>query len=107
MILAHEPLAQLFPPIRLHNFVALSQHSASHSSARRTQNNSSVELGKDNVKPEFLAKNPTGKLPFLETPHGVLFESSAIARYVARIRRDTELLGKSFFEAGQVRVTSL
>lgn len=67
------------------------------------QNNATVALGKDNVKPEFLAKNPTGKLPFLETAQGVLFESSAIARYVARIRRDTELLGRSFFEAGQVR----
>lgn len=67
-----------------------------------TINNATVELGKDNVKPEFLAKNPTGKLPFLETAQGVLFESSAIARYVARIRRDTELLGRSFFEAGQV-----
>lgn len=38
----------------------------------------------------------------LETPQGTLFESNAIARYVARIRRDTELLGKTFFESGQV-----
>lgn len=37
---------------------------------------------------------------------GVLFESNAIARYVARIRRDTELLGRSFFESGQVRSRS-
>jgi len=28
------------------------------------------ELNKDNLKPEFLAKNPTGKVPLLETPHG-------------------------------------
>lgn len=61
-----------------------------------------LELNKDNLKPEFLAKNPTGKVPMLETPHGVLFESNAIARYVARIRRDTELYGRTFFESSQV-----
>ena len=37
----------------------------------------------------FLAKNPLGKVPVLETPHGCLFESGAIARYVARLRNDT------------------
>ena len=35
------------------------------------------ELGKDNLTPEFVAKNPLGKLPLLETPQGVLFESNA------------------------------
>ena len=35
------------------------------------------ELGKDNLKPEFIAKNPLGKLPLLETAQGVLFESNA------------------------------
>ena len=33
---------------------------------------------------------------------GVIFESNAIARYVARLRRDTELTGRSFFETAQV-----
>ena len=33
---------------------------------------------------------------------GCIFESNAIARHVARMRRDTELLGVSFFESGQV-----
>ena len=33
---------------------------------------------------------------------GVIFESNAIARYVARLRRDTELSGRSFFETAQV-----
>jgi elongation factor 1-gamma len=28
--------------------------------------------------PEFLAKNPLGKVPVLETPEGVLLESNAI-----------------------------
>ncbi len=59
-------------------------------------------MGKDNVKPEFLAKSPAGKVPVLDTPSGSLFESNAIARYVAKIRRDTELAGKTFFEQAQV-----
>jgi elongation factor 1-gamma len=35
-------------------------------------------------------------------PAGNLFDSNAIARYIARIRRDTELAGRSFFETAQV-----
>mmetsp|Transcript_24304 Transcript_24304/g.24573 ORF Transcript_24304/g.24573 Transcript_24304/m.24573 type:complete len:455 (+) Transcript_24304:66-1430(+) len=57
---------------------------------------------KDNITPEFKKKSPLGKVPVLETPAGCLFESNAIARYVARLRRDTELYGVSFFESGQV-----
>jgi elongation factor 1-gamma len=60
------------------------------------------EMGKDNLKPEFLAKNPLGKVPLLETSSGCIFESNAIARYIARIRRDTDLTGATFFEQGQV-----
>lgn len=41
-------------------------------------------------------------MPVLKTPQGALFESNAIARYVARMRRDTELYGATFFESGQV-----
>lgn len=36
-------------------------------------------------------------------PQGTIFESNAIARYVGRMRRDTELYGVSFFESAQVR----
>ncbi|CAM9297359.1 unnamed protein product, partial [Chrysoparadoxa australica] len=50
----------------------------------------------------FKAKSPLGRVPVLETPQGCIFESNAIARYVARMRRDTELCGVSFFESGQV-----
>jgi elongation factor 1-gamma len=60
------------------------------------------ELHKDNVTPEFLAKNPLGKVPVLETPHGCIFESNAIARYVTRLRQDTDLCGCGFFESSQV-----
>jgi len=60
------------------------------------------EFGVDNKKPEFLRKNPFGKVPVLETPQGAIFESNAIARYVARLRNDTDLYGSSFFESSQV-----
>lgn len=60
------------------------------------------KMGVDNVTPEFLAKSPMGKVPCLETASGSLFQSKAIARYVAQIRRDTELMGASFFQSGQV-----
>ena len=60
------------------------------------------EMMKDNQTPEFRAMSPMGKVPVLKTPQGALFESNAIARYVARMRRDTELYGVSFFESGQV-----
>jgi len=38
----------------------------------------------------------------LDTPHGSIFESNAIARYVARIRQDSGLYGGSFFESALV-----
>lgn len=59
-------------------------------------------MGEENKTPEFLKKNPNGKVPTLETPEGCLFESNAIARYVARMRPDVGLYGSSFYEAGQV-----
>jgi elongation factor 1-gamma len=55
-----------------------------------------------NKSAEFLAKNPLGKVPVLETEKGCIFESNAIARFIARIRRDTELYGSSFFESAQI-----
>ena len=54
------------------------------------------------MTPEFLAQNPLGKVPVLKTPQGSLFESNAIARYVARLRQDTNLYGPSFFESAKV-----
>jgi len=60
------------------------------------------KVGEDNETPAFREKSPLGKVPVLDTPEGSLFESSAIARYVARLRRDTELSGRTFFESGQV-----
>jgi elongation factor 1-gamma len=56
----------------------------------------------DGKTPGFLKKSPLGRVPVLETPSGCIFESNAIARYIARIRRDTELYGVSFLESGQI-----
>ena len=41
-----------------------------------------VEMGKSNKTDEFLALNPWGKIPTLETPDGGIWESNAIARFV-------------------------
>ena len=60
------------------------------------------EMGKDNKTKAFLAKSPMGKVPVLETAEGCICEAGAIARYVARIRADTNMYGSSFFEAGLV-----
>lgn len=37
--------------------------------------------------------SPTGKAPVLQTKSGAIFESNAIARFLAKIRRDTGLMG--------------
>mmetsp|Transcript_11520 Transcript_11520/g.17286 ORF Transcript_11520/g.17286 Transcript_11520/m.17286 type:complete len:215 (+) Transcript_11520:457-1101(+) len=38
--------------------------------------------------------SPSGKVPVLETPNGqVIFESNSISRYIAKLRRDTGLMG--------------
>ena len=58
--------------------------------------------GQDDATPEFIAMNPLGKVPVLQTAEGVIFESNAIARYVAGLRRDSELLGASYYESGLV-----
>lgn len=60
------------------------------------------DFATDSKKPEFVAKNPTGKVPFLETDMGCIFTSNAIARYVARCRADTALFGKSFDDEGSI-----
>lgn len=60
------------------------------------------EFGKDNKSSSFLSWNPLGKVPVLETPDGPVWESNAIARYVARLRADTHLLGKSFYETALI-----
>jgi len=61
-----------------------------------------INVGADTKSPEFLAKNPTGSLPTLETESGVIFESNAIARYVVRLNDSAKLYGRSPFEASSI-----
>ncbi|XP_019152072.1 PREDICTED: elongation factor 1-gamma 2-like [Ipomoea nil] len=67
-----------------------------------------VELAKDfkmgvsNKTPEFLKMNPIGKAPVLETPEGPVFESNAIARYVAKLKPDNPLFGSSLIEYAHI-----
>ncbi|PON59775.1 S-crystallin [Trema orientale] len=60
------------------------------------------EMGVSNKTPEFLKMNPIGKVPVLETPDGPIFESNAIARYVARLNADNPLFGSSLIENAHV-----
>ncbi|XP_058194490.1 elongation factor 1-gamma-like [Rhododendron vialii] len=56
------------------------------------------EMGVSNKTPEYLKMNPIGKVPVLETPDGPIFESNAIAHYVARLKDANLLYGSSLFE---------
>ncbi|KAL8223922.1 hypothetical protein R6Q57_019397 [Mikania cordata] len=65
----------------------------------KVQYSDSFEMGVTNKTPEFLKMNPLGKIPVLETPDGAVFESNAIARYVAH---GSFLFGSSSMEYGQI-----
>ncbi|MCO5566537.1 hypothetical protein L7F22_020214 [Adiantum nelumboides] len=60
------------------------------------------EYGVSNKAPEFLRLNPFGKVPVLETPDGPVFESNAIARYIAKLDPEACLLGSSPYEAAVI-----
>ncbi|CAI8600688.1 unnamed protein product [Vicia faba] len=59
------------------------------------------QMGVSNKTPQFLKLNPIGKVPVLETPDGAVFESNAIARYVARLG-DNNLFGSSPIDLAHV-----
>ncbi|KQK17900.1 hypothetical protein BRADI_1g37490v3 [Brachypodium distachyon] len=59
-------------------------------------------MGVSNKTPEFIKMNPLGKVPVLETPDGAVFESNAIARYVARSKGDSPLFGGSLIDYAHV-----
>ena len=62
-----------------------------------------VEIAVKDVDAKAAAKlSPTGKVPVLETPQGTISESNAIARYVARLRSDADLYGRTFYESAVV-----
>ncbi|XP_054801172.1 elongation factor 1-gamma-like isoform X2 [Prosopis cineraria] len=60
------------------------------------------EMGVSNKTPQYLNMNPIGKVPVLETPNGPIFESNAIARYVARLKSDNALYGSSLIDYAQI-----
>jgi len=55
----------------------------------------------DTKSADFLKKNPTGKVPVLETDKGTISESNAIVRYIAREGK-AGLYGKSNIDAGLI-----
>ncbi len=59
----------------------------------------------EHKKPEFLRKNPSGKLPVLELDDGrCLSESVAICRYLEMIKPDPNLFGKDAYESGHIEM---
>jgi len=63
--------------------------------------NVEVVTNVDTKSADFLKKNPTGKVPLLETDKGTISESNAIARYIAREGKP-EFYGKSNIETALV-----
>jgi len=60
-----------------------------------------VQLDVANANEQTAKNSPYGKIPYLETNDGVLFEPNAIARYVARQGKNN-LFGQNSFESAQV-----
>jgi len=55
--------------------------------------------------PEFLKKNPSGKIPVLELEDGrCLGESVAICRYLEAIQPEPNLMGRDAFELGHIEM---
>ena len=60
-------------------------------------------MGGAHKTPEFLAKNPSGKLPVLELDDGrCIAESVAICRYLEAIQPEPNLFGRDAFELGHI-----
>ena len=56
-----------------------------------------------NQSPEFLAKSPRGKVPYLETPKGYLNEASVLLDYIEETTDGVALLPKDPVEKARVR----
>jgi len=57
--------------------------------------------GYDTLKtPEYLAINPNGQAPTLETEEGPIYESVPIIRYLARVNPELGLYGHTNYQAG-------
>jgi elongation factor 1-gamma len=59
------------------------------------------QMGVSNKTPQFINMNPIGNVPVLETPDGPVFESNAIARYVARLGQNN-LFGSSLIDQAHI-----
>ena len=46
----------------------------------------------------FLEMNPRGEAPVLETSEGIIYESSAVMRYIGNLRPEIGINGKSLYE---------
>jgi len=60
------------------------------------------KMGTDNKTPEFLKKNPNGQVPTMDTPDGPIWESNAMAKYVARKGHDKGLYGANEYQASVI-----
>jgi len=60
------------------------------------------QMGVENKTSDFLVKNPNGQVPTMDTPDGPLYESNAIAKYIARKGSDKGLYGSSDFDAASI-----
>ena len=60
-------------------------------------------LKSEQQAPEYLAKNPQGLLPALETDNGVLAQSMAILEYLEETYPDTPLLFGDAWQKAQIR----
>ena len=59
----------------------------------------------ENLSPEFLAKNPAGRVPVLELDDGpFLSESVAISRYIEALHPDPNLFGRGAEETARVEM---
>lgn len=57
----------------------------------------------EHLDPNFLSVNPKGRIPALQTPHGVLTENPAILAYIAQTHPEAELLPDAPFAAAQAQ----
>ena len=61
--------------------------------------------GGDNLKPEYRAKNPLGKVPLLELDDGtMLSETVAICRYFEEIQPEPALMGTTPMEKARIEM---
>jgi len=99
------PVQQLFPRYVIYTYEAGTNAAKSQIAALYggiTIDQAPFTWAVTNKTPEFLKKNPNGEVPLLDTPEGPIYESNAMARYVARKGSDKGLYGTNDYEASLV-----